>query len=78
MTSVFWAELYEYPVETNIVDTAKEKRKRELNFKNVHNSHQHVAVGLNKKSATLGMTKGQLISERHFGVFKSPKKRTFL
>ena len=80
MISVFWAELHGDPVETNIVDTTKEKRKKEL-IKNwlriVHHSHQYVAVCLNKKSGSLAMTKGQLISERHLGVFKSPKKQTF-
>jgi hypothetical protein len=30
MTSVFWAELNGYPVETSIVDTAKEKKEERI------------------------------------------------
>ena len=63
------AEFLGRPVETNIVDTAKKGRENEI-FKNVHNSHQYVAVGLNKKSGSLAMTEGQLISQGNFGVSK--------
>ena len=52
MTSVVCvAEFLGRPVETNIVVTAKKGRENEI-FKNVHNSHQYVAVGLNKKSGS--------------------------
>ena len=60
-----------------ILLTLQKKKGRKNWLKIVHHSHQYVAVCLNKKSGSLAMTKGQLISERHFGVFKSPKKQTF-
>ena len=60
-----------------ILLTLQKKKGRENWLKIVHHSHQYVAVCLNKKFGSLAMTKGQLISERHLGVFKSPKKRTF-
>ena len=60
-----------------ILLTLQKKKGRKNWLKIVHHSHQYVAVCLNKKSGSLAMTKGQLISERHLGVFKSPKKRTF-
>ena len=49
MTSVFVAEFLGAPVETNIVDTAK---GRENEMKIECNSHQYVAVGLDKKSGS--------------------------
>ena len=60
-----------------ILLTLQKKKGRKNWLKIVHHSHQYVAVCLNKKSGSLAMTKGQLISERQLCVFKSPKKRTF-
>ena len=60
-----------------ILLTLQKKKGRKNWLKIVHHSYQYVAVCLNKKSGSLAMTKGQLISERNLGVFKSPKTRTF-